>query len=75
MKMILIPENDLNVLRETLEVALKIIRGYGVAGNFNIPSTTLKETKKDREFKYSKMIDNKIRGTKPDYLKKYHGKS
>ncbi|WP_035647383.1 hypothetical protein [Flavobacterium sp. ASV13] len=75
MKTVLIPENDLNVLRETLEVALKILQSYGVTGNLIIPSVAPKETKRDRELKYTKMIDSKIRGTKPNYLKIKNGKS
>ncbi|WP_295093697.1 hypothetical protein [uncultured Flavobacterium sp.] len=75
MKMVLIPENDLNVLRETLEVALNIIKASGVAGSVKASSTAPKETKRDREIKYSAMIDSKIRGKKPNYLKKQNGKT
>lgn len=75
MKTILVPENDLNVLRETLEVALKIIHSCGVAGSLKAPGVALKETKKDREIKYNRMLDQKIRGTKPNHLKKHNGKS
>lgn len=75
MKMVLIPENDLNVLRETLETALKIIQCCGVAGSVTAPGKTPKETKRDREIRYTRMLDTKTRGTKPNHLKKSHGKN
>lgn len=65
---------ELNVLREALKGASEILDRYGVTGNLNVPSTSpKKETKKQRDEKYAKLIESKARGKKPDYLKKRNG--
>lgn len=73
METVTIPVKELNVLRETLTMAFEILNRHGVTGNLIVPSTSPKETKKQREVRYSKMIESKSRGKKPDYLKKKNG--
>lgn len=75
MRSVLISIEELNVLRGTLEAALGIIQSYGVTGNLSIPSATPKETKKQRNEKYKRMIDLGLRGKKPNHLKKCNGKN
>lgn len=76
MEMVTIPIQELNVLRETFKVASEILDRYGVTGSLNVPSTSpKKETKKQRDERYAKLIEKNIRGRKPDYLKKKNGKN
>lgn len=75
METVTIPIQELNVLRETFKMASEILDRYGVTGNVQVPSTSPKETKKQRAEKYAKLIESNSRGKKPDYLKKKHGKN
>ena len=73
-KTVTIPIEDLNVLRETLIKAFDLLNSLGVTGNLTVPSATPKETKKQREQKYLKLIEGHSRVKKPDYLKRQNGK-
>lgn len=74
MKTVTISVQELNVLRETFKIASKILDSYGDTGNLNVPSISLKETAKQRKDRYTKMLETKSRGIKPQYLKKKNGK-
>lgn len=73
METVTISVKELNVLRETFKIASKILDRYGATGNLTVPSMSLKETKKQRNDKYSMLIETGSRGKKPEYLKKKHG--
>ena len=75
METVTISIQELNVLRETFKVASEILDRYGVTGNVQVPSTSPKETKKQRDQKYAKLIESKTRAKKPDHLKKKNGKN
>lgn len=73
-KMIKIPEEEYNVLRETFNKGLELLSRFGLAGNEvltnRVSSKKPKQTKQQGIEKYKNLISSGSKITKPNHLKK-----